>query len=82
MPAPAQLRERACIVPRSACDVEEPRRSSDIEMTRRLVEEKGVAAIPPSVFYARPPGPLPWLRFAFCKKDETLALAAQRLTSA
>jgi N-succinyldiaminopimelate aminotransferase len=52
---------------------------TDVEMTRRLVEEKGVAAIPPSVFYARPPGPLPWLRFAFCKKDETLALAAQRL---
>jgi aspartate/methionine/tyrosine aminotransferase len=55
---------------------------TDIEMTRRLVEEKGVAAIPPSVFYANPPGPLPWLRFAFCKKDETLALAAQRLTGA
>jgi aspartate/methionine/tyrosine aminotransferase len=55
---------------------------TDIEMTRRLVEDKGVAAIPPSVFYARPAGPLPWLRFAFCKKDETLALAAQRLTSA
>jgi aspartate/methionine/tyrosine aminotransferase len=55
---------------------------TDLEMTRRLVEEKGVAAIPPSVFYARPPGPLPWLRFAFCKKDETLALAAQRLVGA
>ena len=53
---------------------------TDLEMTRRLVEERGVAAIPPSVFYARPPGPLPWLRFAFCKKDETLALAAERLT--
>jgi aspartate/methionine/tyrosine aminotransferase len=55
---------------------------TDLEMTRRLVEERGVAAIPPSVFYARPPGPLPWLRFAFCKKDETLALAAERLTRA
>jgi methionine aminotransferase len=53
---------------------------TDLEMTRRLVEEKGVAAIPPSVFYTQPPGPLPWLRFAFCKKDETLALAAQRLS--
>ncbi len=52
---------------------------TDVEMTRRLVEERGVAAIPPSVFYARPPGALPWLRFAFCKRDETLALAAQRL---
>jgi aspartate/methionine/tyrosine aminotransferase len=53
---------------------------TDLEMTRRLVEEKGVAAIPPSVFYTQPPGPLPWLRFAFCKRDETLALAAQRLS--
>lgn len=55
---------------------------TDVEMTRRLVEERGVAAIPPSVFYARPPGALPWLRFAFCKQDETLALAAQRLVGA
>ncbi|KAB2895664.1 MAG: aminotransferase class I/II-fold pyridoxal phosphate-dependent enzyme [Kofleriaceae bacterium] len=55
---------------------------TDVEMTRRLVEEKGVAAIPPSVFHARPPGPLPWLRFAFCKRDDTLALAAQRLGGA
>ncbi len=51
----------------------------DVAMARRLVAERGVAAIPPSVFYAAPPGPLPWLRFAFCKRDETLREAAARL---
>lgn len=51
----------------------------DVAFTRRLIETRGVAAIPPSVFYARPPGPLPWLRFAFCKRDETLARAAALL---
>jgi len=51
----------------------------DGEMARRLVRERGVAAIPPSAFYARAPASLPWLRFAFCKRDETLAEAARRL---
>lgn len=54
---------------------------SDVDFTRRLIETRGVAAIPPSVFYARPTGPLPWLRFAFCKRDETLRRAAELLTA-
>jgi aspartate/methionine/tyrosine aminotransferase len=52
----------------------------DVGFARELIETRGVAAIPPSVFYARPPGPLPWLRFAFCKRDETLRHAAAQLT--
>jgi N-succinyldiaminopimelate aminotransferase len=52
---------------------------SDVAFARRLVETRGVAAIPPSVFYARPPASLPWLRFAFCKRDETLDRAATLL---
>jgi N-succinyldiaminopimelate aminotransferase len=52
--------------------------AGDVAYARRLVE-RGVAAIPPSVFYATPPARLPWLRFAFCKRDETLRLAAERL---
>ena len=51
----------------------------DIVFARRLIEERGVAAIPPSVFYERDPGPLPWLRFAFCKRDETIDRAAAQL---
>lgn len=52
----------------------------DIAYSRKLVETIGVAAIPPSVFYPRHPelaGRM--LRFAFCKKRETLEEAAERL---
>jgi aspartate/methionine/tyrosine aminotransferase len=52
---------------------------SDVGFARQLIETRGVAAIPPSVFYTRPPASLPWLRFAFCKRDETLARAAALL---
>lgn len=52
---------------------------SDVAYARVLIETRKVAAIPPSAFYARPPGRLPWLRFAFCKRDETLARAADQL---
>ncbi len=53
---------------------------TDVAFARQLIETRGVAAIPPSVFYARPPATLPWLRFAFCKRDETLRRAAALLT--
>lgn len=52
---------------------------SDVEFASLLIEKKGVAAIPPSAFYISPPKQLPWLRFAFCKKDETLLEAQTRL---
>lgn len=51
----------------------------DVAYARGLVDRCGVAAIPPSVFYATPPARLPWLRFAFCKRDETLTRAAALL---
>ena len=45
-----------------------------------LVRDIGVAAIPPSVFYAaRPQEARHLLRFAFCKQPATLARAAERL---
>jgi aspartate/methionine/tyrosine aminotransferase len=53
----------------------------DVAYARRLIETRGVAAIPPSAFYLRRPAALPWLRFAFCKRDETLARAASLLTA-
>ncbi len=52
----------------------------DREFARHLVEEIGVAAIPPSAFYARRPEEgRRLLRFAFCKRMETLEEAARRL---
>ena len=52
----------------------------DRELARRLVTEAGVAAIPPSAFYtAEPQEGARLLRFAFCKKLETLERAAERL---
>jgi N-succinyldiaminopimelate aminotransferase len=46
---------------------------------RMLPETQGVAAIPASAFYARPGEGRPLVRFAFCKKDETLDEGIRRL---
>jgi len=51
---------------------------SDVEFARRLAEDYGVAAIPPSVFYHRK-NDYKVLRFCFAKKDDTLKEAARRL---
>lgn len=54
--------------------------SDDRSFARELVERCGVAAIPPSVFYAASPDEgRHMLRFAFCKRMETLRAAADRL---
>jgi methionine aminotransferase len=50
----------------------------DVTFARRLTTEIGVAAIPLSPFYAEPPVQR-IVRFCFCKRDETLAAAAERL---
>ena len=44
-----------------------------------LIEKAGVAAIPPSVFYDHPEHGRSYVRFAFCKKRETLEAAVKRL---
>jgi aspartate/methionine/tyrosine aminotransferase len=54
---------------------------SDVEFAKHLVRTKRVATIPPSVFYKVPPKNLTWVRFAFCKKQETLEEAARLLNS-
>ncbi|HKD11822.1 MAG TPA: methionine aminotransferase [Thermoanaerobaculia bacterium] len=51
----------------------------DVAFCRHLIEEIGVAAIPPSAFYAQPERGKSHVRFAFCKRDETLATAMARL---
>ena len=50
----------------------------DLTFSRRLTTEIGVAAIPLSPFYAEPPSQRV-VRFCFCKRDETLDTAAERL---
>jgi N-succinyldiaminopimelate aminotransferase len=50
----------------------------DRTFAKWMTRELRVACIPPSVFYASD-APRSLLRFAFCKRDETLDLAAERL---
>jgi len=53
--------------------------ADDLEFTKYLVKEIGVAAVPGSSFYRDPKDGARQVRFAFCKKDETLDEAANRL---
>lgn len=50
----------------------------DVEFSKRLTMEYGVASIPPSVFYNNQDDHKV-LRFCFAKKDETLERAAEKL---
>ena len=54
---------------------------NDVEFTRHLIREVGVACVPGSSFYSPDGSGLgaQQVRFCFCKKDETLMLAAERL---
>ena len=53
---------------------------NDVEFARKLVEDIGVAVVPGSSFY-KPgkDGRTDLLRFCFCKKEETLRAAVERL---
>lgn len=51
----------------------------DVSFCRYLTAEIGVAAIPPSAFYADPTRAPLMARFCFAKKHETLQAAAERL---
>jgi aspartate/methionine/tyrosine aminotransferase len=52
---------------------------SDVEFARYLVREIGVACVPGSSFYSNPQDGAQQVRFCFCKTDETLLAAAERL---
>jgi aminotransferase len=52
----------------------------DIEFTKYLIREIGVAVVPGSSFYHDPAMGSQMVRFCFCKKDETLNAAADRLS--
>jgi aminotransferase len=51
----------------------------DVEFTKYLIREIGVAVVPGSSFYHDKFLGSQKVRFCFCKKDETLAAAAERL---
>jgi aminotransferase len=53
---------------------------NDIEFTRHLIREIGVACVPGSSFYSGSNRGQQQVRFCFCKKDETLNRAAERLS--
>ena len=52
---------------------------SDVEFTRHLIRDIGVACVPGSSFYSRPELGSQQVRFCFCKKDSTRHEAAERL---
>jgi aspartate/methionine/tyrosine aminotransferase len=53
----------------------------DRSFVTHLIEKVGVAAIPPTAFYHRKELGKPLVRFAFCKKKETVDEAIHRLDS-
>lgn len=56
-----------------------PGASDDRQFCRDLVATSGVVTIPPSVFYSRPELGSGLVRFAFCKDEEVLQEAVERL---
>lgn len=72
-----------CDLPHGAyyvmCDISDFNFASDIEFTKHLIREVGVAVVPGSSFYHDAQIGSQLVRFCFCKKDETLQAAAERL---
>jgi aminotransferase len=55
--------------------------SDDVDFARYLVRDIGVATVPGSSFFQDKALGRPYVRFCFCKRDETLDEAARRLRS-
>jgi aminotransferase len=53
--------------------------SDDVAFTQHLVKDIGIAAVPGSSFYHDPRDGSRQVRFAFCKRPETLDAAGERL---
>ena len=61
------------------CDISDFGFANDIEFTKHLIREIGVAVVPGSSFYHDAALGSQLVRFCFCKRDETLEAAAERL---
>jgi len=61
------------------CDISDFGFANDIDFTKHLIREIGVAVVPGSSFYHDAAVGSQLVRFCFCKKDETLSAAAERL---
>jgi len=61
------------------CDIGAFGFENDVEFTRFLVREVGVACVPGSSFFSERARGAQIVRFCFCKSDETLQAAAERL---
>ncbi|HXX93217.1 MAG TPA: aminotransferase class I/II-fold pyridoxal phosphate-dependent enzyme [Planctomycetota bacterium] len=61
------------------CDISRFGFRTDVAFARWLVEKGGVASVPGSSFYRDPRDGRDQVRFAFCKKLETLKAAAEKL---
>jgi L-glutamine---4-(methylsulfanyl)-2-oxobutanoate aminotransferase len=61
------------------CDVSSFGYPNDVEFTKFLVKDIGVAAVPGSSFYRDPLAGKDIIRFTFCKREETLRAAEERL---
>jgi len=57
-----------------------PADTKDVRFAKYLVEEIGVAVVPGSSFYNDARDGASQVRFTFCKKEETLAAAEERLS--
>ena len=72
-----------CFAPEGAyyimTDVSDFGFANDLDFTRHLIQNIGVAVVPGSSFYHDKTLNSQQVRFCFCKKDETLEAAAERL---
>jgi aminotransferase len=64
------------------CDISSFGVADDVTFARRLVAEIGVAAVPGSSFFSRPELGRRLIRFTFCKTDDVLREAGERLLRA
>ncbi len=53
--------------------------NNDVAFVRHMIHTAGVAAVPGSSFFSNPNDGANFVRFCFCKKDETLEEAKRRL---
>jgi aminotransferase len=64
------------------CDISDFGLGDDVRFAHRLVAEVGVAAVPGSSFFSRPELGRDLIRFTFCKTEDVLREAGERLLRA